>query len=226
MNKLFKYLGIGTAIGTIAYGIIKYKRDQKFKEKVDDVVDKAEEVADKTVGKVFDFMGNHPTLTTMAILTAVMAPAWVITARGAKERQAMYNQAYEEYLSSLDTKDEECDRINETAMEAAKQMISEHYEDDDVDLRNYLVVPKSDYEKYQKAYESTTKSDSDWKEDYRDSFDEVTELSKRITLAPGESYMIEESSQFGLDTDQPVVSHLINGIGCYPPEIKDDQFVD
>ena len=207
MSKLFKYLGIGTAIGTLAYALIKYKHDEKFKEKVDDVVDKAEEVADKTVGKVFDFMGNHPTLTTMAILTAVMAPAWVITARGAKERQAMYNQAYEEYLSSLDTKDEECDRINEIAKTEAQKQI---------ELENI---------KAEQPKKSTSIFDN-WKEDYRDSFDEVTELSKRITLAPGESYMIEEPRQFGLDTDQPVVSHLINGAGCYPPEVKDDQFID
>ena len=223
MSKLFKYLGIGTAIGTLAYAVIKYKHDEKFKEKVDTVVDKAEEKADKTLCKAGDFINKHPGLFTMSILAITTIPCVIHAANADKRRQEMIQRAYEEFQ---DYSDEECDRINKTAMEAAKQKISEHYGDDDVDLSNYLVVPKSDYEKYQKAYESTSKNDSDWREEYRDNFNEVTELAKRITLAPGESFMIEEPRQFGLDTDQPVVSHLINGTGCYPPEVKDDQFID
>ena len=208
MSKLFKYLGIGTAIGTLAYAVIKYKHDEKFKEKVDDVVDKAEEVADKTVGKVFDFMSEHPTLTVMGVVGAAMIPAWIITAKGAKERQEHWIQACDAYTASLSQNDDkESDWINEIAKTEAQKQI---------ELENIKA-------------EQTKKTISifdNWKEDYRDSFDEVTELSKRITLHPGESYMIEEPRQFGLDTDRPIVSHLINGTGCYPPEVKDDQFID
>lgn len=209
MSKLFKYLGIGTAIGTLAYAVIKYKHDEKFKEKIDDVVDKAA-----------DFAADHPILTTAVFASVVMVPIMAVR----KAMDPAFTDSYD-YFENDDV-DEECERINDVAMKSAEQKISEYYGDEDVDLRDYLVVPKSDYEKYQKAYESTIKDDSGWKEDYRDSFDEVTELSKRITLYPGESYMIEEPRQFGLDTDQPVVSHLINGTGCYPPEVKDDQFID
>ena len=209
MSKLFKYLGIGTAIGTLAYAVIKYKHDEKFKEKVDTVVDKAA-----------DFASDHPILTTAVFATVVMVPIMAVH----KAMDPASTDPYDYYEN--DEIDEECDRINDAAMESAKQKISEYYSDENVDLRDYLVVPKSEYEKYQKAYDATVEDDSSWNEDYRDSFDEVTELSKRITLHPGESYMIEEPRQFGLDTDRPVVSHLINGTGCYPPEVKDDQFID
>lgn len=53
MSKLFKFLGIGSAIGTVVYGVIKYKNDQKFKEKVDGV-------AEKAVEKACDFTVSHP----------------------------------------------------------------------------------------------------------------------------------------------------------------------
>lgn len=194
MSKLLKYLGIGTAIGTLAYAVIKYKHDEKFKEKVDTVVDKVEEKTDKTVGKVFDFMADHPTLTTMGILAAVMTPAWIITAKGAKKRQDMYNQAYEEYLSSLGTEDEECRRINEIAKAEAQKQIEVEISRKSSDIFN------------------------NWKEDYRDKWDRVNDFAKSLDLVEGESFMIEEGSQY--DCDGTIVSHLINGEGCYPPEMN------
>ena len=216
MSKLFKYLGIGTAIGTLAYAVIKYKHDEKFKEKVDTVVDKAA-----------DFAADHPILTTAVFATVVMVPIMAI-------RKAMDPAlAYPEY-DNYDENDEECDQINEEArMAAQKQALVDDFMDNPSD---YLIVKKDCWDGTQKAieeYENQLKQSkasesifSNWKEDYRDSFDEVTELTKRITLHPGESYMIEEPRQFGLDTDRPVVSHLINGTGCYPPEVKDNQFIN
>ena len=32
MNKFFKLLGIGSVFGVVAYGVIKYKHDEKFKD--------------------------------------------------------------------------------------------------------------------------------------------------------------------------------------------------
>lgn len=230
MSKFFKYLGIGSAIGVIVYGVIKYKNDQKFKEKVDEVVNKVEEKADKALIKASDFINDHPGLFVTTIFAVTFIPAVVHAVNIDKQRQEMMQQAYDDFKTNWN--DEECNRINETAADTAKRIISEHYGDDNVDLNNYLIVPKDDYEKYQKAYE--TKSDTvdpppeifnNWKEEYRDTWDEVHELSNRITLAPGESYMIEEPRQLGLDTDQHVISHMIYGEGCYPPDVKDDQFI-
>ena len=64
MSKFFKVLGIGAALGTIAYGIFKYKNDQKFKEKVDEKKDEAKQqvkqVGEKALDKACSFTVNHP----------------------------------------------------------------------------------------------------------------------------------------------------------------------
>ena len=64
MSKFFKVLGIGAALGTIAYGIFKYKHDQKFKEKVDEKKDEAKQqvkqVGEKALDKACIFTVNHP----------------------------------------------------------------------------------------------------------------------------------------------------------------------
>lgn len=64
MSKLFKTLGIGAAIGTLAYIVFKYKKDQKFKEKVDEkkeeVKQEAQKVGEKALDKACSFTVNHP----------------------------------------------------------------------------------------------------------------------------------------------------------------------
>ena len=145
MSKLFKYLSISTAIGTLAYAVIKYKHDEKFKEKVDTVVDKAA-----------DFAADHPILTTAVFATVVMVPIMAIR----KAMDPAYNWPDE---------------------------------DDDTDIFN------------------------NWKEDYRNNWDRVNEFAKTLDLVEGESFMIEEGSQY--DCDGTIVSHLINSEGCYPPEM-------
>lgn len=64
MSKLFKTIGIGAAIGTLAYVILKYKKDQKFKEKVDEkkeeVKKEAQKVGEKALDKACSFTVNHP----------------------------------------------------------------------------------------------------------------------------------------------------------------------
>lgn len=214
MSKLFKYLGIGTAIGTLAYALIKYKHNEKFKEKVDTVVDKAEEVADKTVGKVFNFMGKHPTLTTMAILTAVLAPATMITTKaateGAQERERRFDEAIDERLKEI---------INGEG--------NLGYGADDIfkNPDDYVVVSKDEWKNAglcQTLDDIITAAQeaedpNGWREDYRDKWDRVNEFAKTLDLVEGESFMIEEGSQY--DCVGTIVSHLINGEGCYPPEI-------
>lgn len=64
MSKLFKTLGIGAAIGTLAYVVFKYKKDQKFKEKVDEkqevVKQEVKKVSEKALDKACIFTVNHP----------------------------------------------------------------------------------------------------------------------------------------------------------------------
>lgn len=208
MNKFFKFLGIGTAIGTIVYGVIKYKNDQKFKEKVDGVVEKAA-----------DFAGEHPILTTAVFATVVMVPIMAVR----KAMDPAFNVPYDYYEN--DDSDEECDRINEEARAAAqKRMMMDDFLANPSD---YVVVSKNEWEKYQDAQKDvTTEINTSWTEDYRDTWDEIHELADRIDLAPGETYVLEEASQLGVEANKPVISHLVYGTGCYPPEIDEDRFVD
>jgi hypothetical protein len=220
MSKFFKYLGIGSAIGVIAYGVIKYKNDQKFKEKVDEVSDKVKEKADKVMTKASNFAADHPILTTAAFAAAVFVP--IIALRNAMEPTIEHYQNIVESVID-DSYDEECERINETAADTAKRIISEHYGDDNVDLSNYLVVPKDEYEKYQKAYETKAEPETEenprgWKEDYREKWDKVNEFAKTLDLVDGESFWIDEPSQYDAEANEPIVSHMIYGESCYPPE--------
>ena len=58
-----------------------------------------------------------------------------------------------------------------------------------------------------------------WSEDlYREDYEKVKALANELNLHPGESWFIEEASQFGdLEEAKPVISHMINGTGVYPP---------
>lgn len=209
MNKIFKFLGIGTAIGTVVYGVIKYKNDQKFKEKVDSVVDKAS-----------DFAADHPIITTAVFATVVMAPIMAVR----KAMEPAFNVSYD-YYENDDDNDEECDRINEEAQIAAQKRMM--MDDIMANPSDYVVVSKNEWEKYQDAQKDVANEiDTSWKEDYRDTWDEIHELVDRIDLAPGETYVLEEASQLGVEANKPVISHLVYGTGCYPPEVDEDRFVD
>lgn len=222
MSKLLKFLGIGTAIGTVVYGVIKYKNDQKFKEKVDGVVEKAEEKADNALCKAGDFINKHPGLFTMSILAITTIPCVIHAVNADKRRQEMMQRAYEDFRNDTD---EECERINEEARAAAqKQMMM-----DDImaNPSGYVVVSKNEWEKYQDAQKDVTNEiNTNWTEDYRDTWDEIHELVDRIDLAPGETYVLEEASQLGVEANKPVISHLVYGTGCYPPEVDEDRFID
>ena len=68
-----------------------------------------------------------------------------------------------------------------------------------------------------------------WEENYKDNWDEVIECVKRLNLKPGEMFIIEDQKQyigkdnyFKVDPNIPIVSHLIDGTGCYPPDESND----
>lgn len=67
--------------------------------------------------------------------------------------------------------------------------------------------------------------DDNWSEEYREDYDKVVAFSKELNMRPGEMYMIEDCTQYyntdwyeGSRDGSPAVSHLIYGIGVYPPE--------
>lgn len=57
-------------------------------------------------------------------------------------------------------------------------------------------------------------------EKYEENWNLVEEFAKQLKLLPGESFFIEEPSQYGAGEygDEPIISHLVNGIGVYPTE--------
>lgn len=63
-----------------------------------------------------------------------------------------------------------------------------------------------------------------WKEDYRENYNKVCDFANTLDLVKGEEFVISDTKQFENeswfegDASKPVVSHMINGDGCYPPE--------
>lgn len=200
MSKLFKYLGIGTVIGTLAYAVIKYKHDEKFKEKVDAVVDKA-----------VDFAADHPILTTVAFTTAVMVP--VMAFRAAMD--PAYNCPYNNYENDIEPDDPVNDTYEYEKRARGNDELRDQIEMLLVDPNKYTVVPKEE-PKVEKTKDPWT---SNWDEKYREKWDKVNEFAKTLDLDEGESFWIDEPSQYDVESDEPIVSHMINGSGCYPPEI-------
>lgn len=62
-----------------------------------------------------------------------------------------------------------------------------------------------------------------WKDEwYRENWDKVNEFAKTLTLLPGESFWIEEPTQYDAEPDEGssvIVSHLVYGDGVYPPNV-------
>lgn len=70
-----------------------------------------------------------------------------------------------------------------------------------------------------------------WNEElYRENWDKINEFAKTLKLQKGESYFIEDSERYydepwytGEKDGHTLVSHLIDGEGCYPPENKEEE---
>lgn len=65
---------------------------------------------------------------------------------------------------------------------------------------------------------------------YRENWDKINEFAKTLKLQNGESYVIEDSERFydepwytGAKDGHTIVSHLIDGEGCYPPKNKEEE---
>ena len=176
MSKLLNVLSVGTVIGAVVYGVIKYRQDEKFKENIDKAADKtAEIVKDKTekvVTKAADFTAKHPMLSaigffgTLAFCRAMMN----------YQRQRMRQK----YYSSHD---------------------------------GYEILPFEECEPREEIF-------SNWDDKYLENWKAVNEFANHLNLYSGESFIIEDPVQFNIDSDHPIVSHLINGDGCYPPETR------
>ena len=223
MNKFFKFLGIGTAIGTIAYGIIKYKHDEQFKEKVDGVIEKAEEKASKVMDKTLDFAGKHPNLTAFTILTAVITPAIVVTYKGAKHRQNIMTDTLNDYLTTMRTEGLGCN-FDDVLTNPSNYLVVSKEEWEQQGASNVAPVPATDTVKPTPC-DPPERLFTGWDEKYRENWDEVNKFAEHLDLYTGEAFMIEDPKQFDVESDKPIISHLVDGEGCYPPECRDAKFI-
>lgn len=195
MNKFFKLLGIGSVFGVVAYGVIKYKHDEKFKEKVDTAA---------------DFAFDHPILITVAFTTAVMVP--IMAFRAAMD--PAYNCPYNDYENNIEPDDPANDAYEYDKQARGNDELRDQIEMLLVDPNKYTVVPKEE-PKVEKTKDPWI---SNWDEKYREKWDKVNEFAKTLDLDEGESFWIDEPSQYDVESDEPIVSHMIYGSGCYPPE--------
>lgn len=70
-----------------------------------------------------------------------------------------------------------------------------------------------------------------WNEElYRENWDKINEFAKTLKLQKGETYLIEDSQRYydepwytGEKDEHTLVSHLIDGSGCYPPANKEEE---
>lgn len=143
MSKWLKIFGITAAVGTAVYAIIKYKSDEKFKEKVDEVGDKIEEKADQVMTKASEFVNKHPGTTTGVLVGGMLLFAVVEAIRGDRKRQELMERAYQDFHKQhLDQI--EAEAIEKEARRAAeKQMI---YDDIMENPHDYYIIKKDVYE--------------------------------------------------------------------------------
>lgn len=134
MSKFFKVLSIGAALGTIAYGIFKYKNDQKFKEKVDEKKDEvkqqAKKVGEKALDKACTFTVNHPK-AALGIVTGTFIGGTILgTLLVAKGAMAKTPVMTEEQRKEIDiwSKENGYDDNLETVKDFAKTMKLNNHE--------------------------------------------------------------------------------------------------
>ena len=60
-----------------------------------------------------------------------------------------------------------------------------------------------------------------WEEEYKDNWDKVNACASSLDLKMGEMFIIEDSKQYADEPwydGLPIVSHLVNNSGVYPPD--------
>lgn len=64
---------------------------------------------------------------------------------------------------------------------------------------------------------------ANWDDKYRADYLKVLYLAGKMNLEDGEKYIIERCDEFNPDNVQhlPIVSHLIDGTGVYPPDLAE-----
>ena len=143
MSKWLKIFGISAAVGTAVYAFIKYKSDEKFKEKVDEVGEKIEEKADQVMTKASEFVNKHPGTTTGILVGGILLFAVVEAIRGDRKRQELMERAYQDFHEQY-LEPDPADIVQEEARLAAQKQAM--YDDIMENPHDYYIIKKDAYE--------------------------------------------------------------------------------
>ena len=143
MSKWLKVFGISAAVGTAVYAFIKYKSDEKFKEKVDEVGEKIEEKADQVMTKIDEAVIKHPGSIVTTLVGGCLLFAVAGAIRADIKRQERMKQTYQTFQTRPEEPDP-ADVVQEEARLAAqKQML---YDDIMENPQDYYIIKKDAYE--------------------------------------------------------------------------------
>ena len=88
-------------------------------------------------------------------------------------------------------------------------------EDGNEDTVDYIPAKNENDESEKEAFKKL------WEENYKENWDKVVSFADTLDLKPGEMFMIEDSKQYADEPwydGKPVISHLVDNYGIYPPE--------
>lgn len=155
MSKWLKIFGVSAAVGTAVYAFIKYKSDEKFKEKVDEVGEKIEEKADQVMTKASKFVNKHPGTTTVVLVGSSLLIAVIGAIRADRKRQELMERAYQDFHEQY-LEPDPADIVQEEARRAAEKQAM--YDDIMENPHDYYIIKKDDYNELVNAYNSMVES--------------------------------------------------------------------
>lgn len=165
-----------------------------FKEKLVETKEKATRKAREWKDKAVNWAIDHPG-AIVGILIGGATLGGLVKAANDYQKELEYWQ-----------------RVEQDENFHARPQIPEETEDENVvDLSNYYIST---------SHGNTVQPKPQWDEKYREQWDRVVDFAKTLNLEDGEAYYIEDQKQYkesGVDQSVPVISHLVDNWGVYPP---------
>lgn len=143
MSKWFKALGLSVAVGTVVYGIIKYKSDEKFKKQVDDTVEEVKEKVQETGEKVSKFVTEHPGTTILCVAGVGLGIAVFRRLKAESKKTIRIERTYQTFQTQQEVPDP-ADTVQEEARIAAQKQAM--YDDITENPHDYYIIKKDAYE--------------------------------------------------------------------------------
>jgi len=143
MSKWFKALGLSFAVGTVVYGIIKYKSDEKFKKQVDDTVEEVKEKVQETGEKVSKFVTEHPGTTMLCVAGVSLGIAVFRRLKAESKKTIRIERTYQAFRTEPEEPDP-ADAVQEEAKLAAQKQAM--YDDIMENPHDYYIIKKDAYE--------------------------------------------------------------------------------